>query len=156
MKLPGGQIVVDASLLVAMSDREATATRFVPQLRRAVVTAVNFGETLYKLEQISGLAAVTVEATFIGLGVDVVPVSLPVARRFSELKAVDQSSRTAQRAAGLSKGRIKSLSLADIVCLGFAWESGLPVLTGDQHWTTLGPHGLPVRVFDFRDRALTP
>ncbi len=49
---------------------------------------------------------------------------------------------------------MKSLSPGDMCCLSHALERDLPVLTGDQHWLTLGAHGLTLRIFDFRDPAL--
>ncbi|MGC8511948.1 MAG: hypothetical protein ACP5P1_02770 [Acidimicrobiales bacterium] len=49
---------------------------------------------------------------------------------------------------------MKSLSLGDMCCLAHALEHDLPVLTGDQHWLTLGAHGLTLRIFDLRDPAL--
>ncbi|MDR0592163.1 MAG: hypothetical protein LBG60_02665 [Bifidobacteriaceae bacterium] len=84
------------------------------------------------------------------LGVLVESVGLAAARRYPRLKEIDADSR----AAGRAGDRAKSLSLADMTCLAHAWETGLPVLTGDRHWAALRPHGLPVDVFDFRDLSV--
>ena len=48
--LPAGKILVDASLLIGIIDSDSDACLFVPILPRCVVTSVNFGEILYKLE----------------------------------------------------------------------------------------------------------
>lgn len=151
--VPGGEVLVDASLLVAILDNEPAALPFVAVLSRAIATSVNFGETLYKVEQLSGVGPRLIETALLGLGLRVEPVGIAVARHFNDLKSIDTASRKAQRAARVSAGKIKSLSLADIVCLAFAIEERLPVLTGDKHWCTLRPHGLAVEVFDYRDRA---
>ena len=151
--IPGREVLVDASLLVAILDNEPAALPFVAVLSRSIATSVNFGETLHKVEQLSGVGPRLVETALIGLGLRVAPVDIGVARHFNNLKTIDTASRKAQRAARVPTGRIKSLSLADIVCLAFAIEARLPVLTGDKHWCTLRPYGLEVEVFDYRDRA---
>lgn len=78
---------------------------------------------------------------------------MAVVRHFAALKRVDAASRRAQQAAGAPQ--VKSLSLADMTCLAYALEAGLPVLTGDKHWTTLSSYGLTLAVYDFRDGSPT-
>lgn len=154
--LPAGLVVADASFLIAVAERDPDAARFVPALGRCEVTSVNFGEVCYKLHQKTGMDASRTTHVFTQvLKVAVKPVELDHARCFPTLKAIDAASRTAQSKAGVTQ--IKSLSLADITCLAFAMVVGdVPVLTGDKHWTTLGPHGLAVTAYDFRDPNLTP
>lgn len=153
--LPAGLIVADASFLIAVAERDPDAARFVAVLDRCEVTAVNFGEVCYKLHQKSGMSAERTTHVFTQvLKVAVKPVELNHARCFPDLKTIDAASRAAQQATGVTV--IKSLSLADITCLAFAMCAGnAPVLTGDKHWTTLGPHGLRVAAYDFRDPNLT-
>ncbi|MGI8537366.1 MAG: PIN domain-containing protein [Mycobacteriales bacterium] len=151
--LPAGSVLADASFLIAVADQEADAARFVPILQRCLITSVNFGEVLYKLAQKARMPAARTEQVFVhALGVVVEGVQLSDVRTFPELKTVDAASRAAQLSAGVAA--VKSLSLADLTCLGVAAARGLPVLTGDKHWTTLGAHGLPVQIFDFRDRSV--
>lgn len=155
VQLPAGPVLADASFLVAIAESDPDAARFVSVLRRSSVTTVNFGEVLYKLAQKAGMAVQTTEQVFAGaLGVMIEPVELAVVRHFSALKQIDAASRSAQTASGAAP--VKSLSLADMTCLGYAIERGLPVLTGDKHWLTLAEHGLRVSVYDFRNLSLSP
>jgi PIN domain nuclease of toxin-antitoxin system len=151
--LPDGPVVVDASFLVGIATQQRGAARFASLLSRSIVTSINFGETLYKLKQLSGTTAASTEAIFSNLGVSIEPVDLSVVRHFPHLKEVDDRHRKSQESSP-DKGS-KSLSLADIVCLGFSRARGLPVLTGDKHWLQLDSQLLGVSVFDFRDPALT-
>jgi ribonuclease VapC len=153
-QLPAGRVVVDASYLLALADQDADAARFMEIRSRAVITAVNFGEVLYKLAQ-AGRPAAETEQIFLGLGITLDEVALTDVRHFPDLKGIDAASRSAQHAASTSAGSVKSLSLADMTCLGYALHRSLPVLTGDRHWLSLAAHGLTVAVYDFRDPALT-
>jgi PIN domain nuclease of toxin-antitoxin system len=154
--LPDGNLVVDASLLVGIVDKNRAAQAFVSVLSRSRITSVNFGEVLYKLKEMSGADPARVEQALTAAGVSVEPFELPDARHFPELKRIDLLSRDSQRAAGVVPEKITSLSLADMACLAYALEHGLPVLTGDSHWCTLGRYGLAVPVFDFRDKTTLP
>lgn len=153
--LPSTSLVVDASFLIALADQEPEASRFVPVLARSIVTSINMGEVLYKLDQRASTLPAKVEHLFTNvLGVQVDSVDLAVTRHFPELTRIDARSRSAQTAAGIAAPR--SLSLADLTCLAYAMEAGLAILTGDRHWSNLAPHGLAVAIFDFRDLAVTP
>lgn len=154
--LPAGRIVVDASLLVGIVEGYPEALPFIPVLSRSITTSVNFGETLYKLEQLSGLNPQDVERALFGLGLEVEPFGLAAARYFNKLKSIDAASRKAQLAAKVAPSKVKSLSLADMVCLSHGLDTKLPILTGDKHWCTLHKHGLTVPVFDYRNPATTP
>lgn len=153
-KLPAGDIVVDASLLIGIATRDADALRFMSVLSRSVATSVNFGEVIYKLNQKANKSPGETEQAFRNaLGVRVDAVDLAVVRHFADLKKIDAASRRAQQSDGVNP--VKSLSLADMTCLAYGFESGLPVLTGDAHWSTLRVHGLNVDLYDFRDGRLT-
>ena len=151
--VPGGLVVVDASFLIDLFRSQPEAQGFLSVLGRAVVTTVNLGEALYKLGQSSTTKPANIEGALTGSGLTIVDVGVLVARRFLELKDIDKKSTTAQERAG--RGPAKTLSLGDLVCLGYALEHHLPVLTADRHWTTLAKHGLAVPVFDYRDPVTT-
>ncbi len=153
-QLPSGPIVIDASFLVGLADQERDASRFLEIRSRATITAINFGEVLYKLAQ-RGRAPAETEQIFVTLGIRIDEVSLADVRHFPDLKKFDAASRAAQQAAKVPLDKIKSLSIADMTCLGYALERHLPVLTGDQHWLTIPPLGLNLEVHDFRDASLT-
>ena len=147
--VPEGAVVVDASFLIDVIRSQSDAQKFVAVLGRSVVTSVNFGEALYKLGQSSTTKPAAIERALAGTGLTIADVDVRVARRFLGLKDIDRKSAVAQERAGL--GPAKTLSLGDLVCLGYALEHDLPVLTADRHWTTLVKQGLTVPVFDYRD-----
>lgn len=153
--LPTGKILVDASLLIGIIDSDSDACLFIPILSRCVVTSINFGETLYKLEQLLGADPQKVERALVGYGLQIDSFDLPAARYFSELKKIDALSRSAQLNAGVISSKVKSLSLADMVCLSHGLDTQLPILTGDKHWCTLLQHGFAGAVFDFRTSSTT-
>jgi PIN domain nuclease of toxin-antitoxin system len=153
--LPAGKILVDASLLIGIIDSDPEACLFIPILSRCVATSVNFGETLYKLEQLLDTDPQKVESAFVGLGLQVDSFELSSARYFCDLKKIDEVSRNAQLGVGIAKNLIKSLSLADLACLSYGLDVKLPILTGDRHWCTLSKYGFQGAVFDFRSPATT-
>ena len=153
--LPAGKILVDASLLIGIIDSDPDACLFIPILSRCVATSVNFGETLYKLEQLLDVDPQKVESAFFGFGLQIDSFALSAARYFNELKKIDDLSRKAQLSAGVAKNAIKSLSLADLACLSYGLDAKLPILTGDKHWCTLSQYGFQGTVFDFRSSATT-
>ena len=153
--LPAGKILVDASLLIGIIDSDPDACLFIPILFRCVVTSVNFGETLYKLEQLLDVDPQKVESAFVGFGLQIDSFGLSAARYFNELKKIDELSRDAQVVAGVAKNMIKSLSLADLTCLSYGLDTKLPILTGDKHWCTLNQYGFEGTVFDYRSPTTT-
>ena len=153
--LPPGKILVDASLLIGIIDSDSDACLFIPILSRCVVTSINFGETLCKLEQLLDADPRKIESAFTGFGLQIDSFALSAARYFSGLKKIDERSRVAQLRAGVAKNAIRSLSLADLACLSFGVDANLPILTGDKHWCTLQEHGFTGEVFDFRSPSTT-
>jgi PIN domain nuclease of toxin-antitoxin system len=129
--LPSGKILVDASLLIGIIDSDPDACLFIPILSRCVATSINFGETLYKLEQLLDVDPQKVESAFVGFGLQIDSFGLSAARYFNKLKKIDESS------------------------LSYSLDAKLPILTGDKHWCTLGPYGFEGTVFDFRSPATT-
>jgi PIN domain nuclease of toxin-antitoxin system len=147
-ELPDGPLLLDASFVLAVLDADPDATRFASVLSRSVITAVNFGEVLYKVESVAGLPPDEVASELLATGLGVDPVDTADALRFAELKRVDGATRDIPR--GPRGGKRRSLSLADLCCLAHAIEHGLPVLTGDRHWLTVAETGLPLHIIDFR------
>ena len=152
--LPKGKILVDASLLIGIIDSDPRACRFMSILPRCIVTSINFGETLYKLDQFLGADPQKVERAFVGFGLQIDSFDLSAVRNFSALKRIDGLSRIAQLKSGVSTSRIKSLSLADLATLSYGLESNLPILTGDKHFLTLIGHGYSRKIFDYRDPSV--
>lgn len=152
--LPKGKILVDASLLIGIIDSDPLACQFMSILPRCIVTSINFGETLYKLDQLLGADPQKVERAFVGFGLQIDSFDLSAARNFGALKRIDGLSRIAQLESGVSTSRVKSLSLADLACLSYGLESNLPILTGDKHWPTLVRHGYSGKIFDYRDPSV--
>jgi len=141
---PRAPLVLDASFVLAVLQRDPRATALTHCLLGSVLLSVNLGEVFYKIYEKSGLAPTQVEPVLRAYGVDLVDLPAAAARHFPALRAIDRAARTSAKAAGHKTG---NLSLADVSVLGYARETGLPVLTGDRHWTTLGAHGLDVVVF---------
>lgn len=144
-------LIVDASFVVAVLDREPLATRFTSALARASIVDVNLGEVFYKVAEKMGIAPADVGAVLHANGMKVIATGTAGAARFPTLKKLDVELRERLRQPGWPPSDIKSLSLADITCLATALERELVVLTGDKHWKLLG---LPLRIEDFRDPDL--
>jgi len=153
-RLPAGPLLADASFLLSVAAADPAAMRFVSVLARTTVTSVNFGEVLYTLARRAGADPELTEDTFRSLGVRIEAVEVDHVRQFALLKRVDLRSRAAQVTAG--PVQVRSLSLGDMCCLGFALSNDLPVLTGDRHWATLRQHGLTAPIYDYRDGHLGP
>ena len=114
-----GQRVVDASVLLAVIQRETGVDEAA--LEGAVVSAVNWSETVQKLHQ----AHHWVE----GMG-DML--------RARGVLVVDFTEARAEAAAGLwARTRAAGLSLGDRACLALALELGVPAVTADRAWAGL-------------------
>ena len=112
-------MVVDASLLLGQAEQDSNAARFLPIAQtRAAITAINFGEVLYKLAQVSRPDAQT-EQLFVGLGqyppaVEAAPVILDLDVDVPALAAgaVDGDKKTvwlkSKTRAGFCPARVES------------------------------------------------
>ena len=98
---------MDASLLVGIVDRNSDAQSFTGVLGRSLITSVNFGEVLYKLEELAGADPIRVERALTAFGVRAEAFELAEARHFPDLKRIDLRSRDAQRDQGLKPGQVK-------------------------------------------------
>lgn len=114
-----GQRVLDASVLLAVLQREAGVDEVV--LGGAVVSAVNWSETVQKLHQANHWVE--------GMG-DLL--------RGRGVLVVDFTEARAEAAAALWPAtRSAGLSLGDRACLALARELGVPAITADRAWARL-------------------
>jgi PIN domain nuclease of toxin-antitoxin system len=126
-----GGAVLDASALLAWLVQERGADVVGEVLPRAVISAVNLSEVLYRGRSL-GRNVATLPARLGHLGLRVEPFTTEDA-----LVATDIFARDRRRV----------LSLADRCCLATAIRLGLPAVTDDRVWSTLD---LGVRIVAFR------
>ncbi len=150
--LPHGAVVLDASFIIALLDGEPAAQRHSAVLARSVISSVTLGEVFYELHASTGVEPAVIQTGLLALGAALVDLPVAAAAHLPVLRTIDAARRTEQKTNG---ERGAALSLADLAVLGHATHADLPVLTGDRHWTTLGPHGLTVDVHLFRDGPAT-
>ena len=129
---PGrGEVVLDASALLAWLVQERGADVVGELLPRSAISAVNLSEVLYRGWSL-GRNVAALPARLGHLGVRVEPFTAEDALIATEIIARD---------------RRRVLSLADRCCLATATRLGLPAVTDDRAWSTLD---LGVRVMTFR------
>jgi ribonuclease VapC len=122
--------VVDTSALIAVVKAERGWQAARDALVQSLVSAVIMAETLSKLANLGFEIDVT-ERLFREAGVEVASVT-------------DADVRVVASLHGLAK---QSVSMADRFCLALGMTSGLPIVTADRAWASLG---LPVEVRLFR------
>lgn len=116
-----GEVVLDASALLALLLAEKGAGVVVNRLPGAILSAVNYSETLTK--------AVDRGKPFDAAVADVTRLRLSIVPFDAEQAAVTTSLRPATRHFGLS--------FADRACLAIGLTRGCPVLTADRVWAEL-------------------
>jgi ribonuclease VapC len=126
-----GGAVLDASALLAWLTGERGAEVVGEYLPRAVISAVNLSEVLYRGWSL-GRNVASLPARLGHLGVRAEPFTAEDALIATDIVARD---------------RRRVLSLADRCCLATAVRLGLPAVTDDRAWSTLD---LGVRVMSFR------
>lgn len=111
-------IVVDASAILALLNREAGFATVAARIERAAISAVNWAEVVARLAA-KGVPAEAISEVSGQLGVTVVPFDATLAQ-----------------VAGLMRAstRNQGLSLGDRACLALALRLNLPALTADQAW----------------------
>jgi ribonuclease VapC len=124
-------VVLDASALLAWLVQERGAEVVGEHLPRAVISAVNLSEVLYRGQSL-GRNVATLPARLGHLGLEVEPFTGADALLATGIFARDHR---------------RVLSLADRCCLATALRLGLPALTDDRAWSTLD---LEVEVLTFR------
>lgn len=115
------EVVLDASALLALLNREPGAEVVASVLPRASVSTLNLSEVVAKLAE-AEMPQADIRDALQGLPIDVVPFDLEQAYE-----------------AGLLRPRTKGsgLSLGDRGCLGLARRLGMPALTADRSWEQL-------------------
>ena len=125
------EAVLDASALLAWLVQERGADVVAEYLPRAVISAVNLSEVLYRGQRL-GRNVANLPARLGHLGLRVEPFTADDALLATAIYAHD---------------RRHLLSLADRCCLATAIRLELPAVTGDRAWSTLD---LGVEVLAFR------
>lgn len=115
-------VVLDTSALLAFVHGEPGGQMVARLIGDAAMSAVNFAEAVTKL---------------VNRG-----ASLDQAKHvlsFAEVDIIDFDRRQAEATGALvSRTRSQSLSLGDRACLTLAMELGLPAVTADPSWKSLG------------------
>jgi len=115
------EIVLDASALLAILNREPGSERWTEAVASAKISAVNVSEVIAKLTDL-GMGEDDVRRVIEPIDLDVIP--------FDDAEAWEAGLlRPSTRAAGLSLG--------DRACLALGQRTKLPVLTADQAWKSL-------------------
>jgi ribonuclease VapC len=116
--LPLSEVILDASALLALVKKELGGEKVRPLLREALISAVNFCETVQRLRR-GDMPIEEITAALVPL------VSRPVP--FDETQAyIAASIHEKTRPAGLSFG--------DCACLALALSRGSPAVTAEREW----------------------
>lgn len=134
-----GQIVLDASALLALLNDEPGAGEVQAVIGNAVVSTVNVAEVAGKLAD-HGLSDANIRIA-LGIGFDTLPFGVDEVSVMPKL-------RRATKPYGLSLG--------DRCCLATALVHKCPVLTADRAWAGVKVRGLKITVLDDRAQINTP
>ena len=115
-------LLLDTSALLALVFREPGMDAVLAALDGAAISAVNQAEVV-EVAARRGTDPARAATWAEELSIPVLPFTAPMAARAGAV---------------LAAGRAKGLSLGDAACLGTAGALGLPVLTADRGWATLG------------------
>jgi len=110
--------VIDASALLALVQGETGGQNVLPHLPHAVMSAVNYCETVQRLRR---------------GGMPIESVTMAVTRLVPEPMAFDKEAAYVT-AAMHEKTRGQGISLADCACLALALMLGVPALTAERKW----------------------
>lgn len=125
-----GRMLLDASALLAVLFDEAGSGAVRQALNRgAVLSSVNAGEIVARLQQ-DGWTAAETSGILGEMGLDIVPFDW-------ETALLSGLYRSPTRPFGLGLG--------DRACLATGRRLGLPVLTADRAWTRLNLQGVTIR-----------
>src|SRR5438093_964542 len=127
------EYVLDASAVIALVNKERGAEKVRPLMPHAVISAVNYCETIQCLRR-SGIPLEEVKAALTPL----VPRPIP----FDESLAYVAASMHEQT-------RDHGLSFGDCACLALARSLDLPAVTAEQEWEKID---VGVRVIKIRER----
>jgi len=123
------EVVLDASALLALLNREPGAEVVEGTIPGAAIGAVNLSEVVAKLAE-GGMPEEAIRLALSGIELEVTPFDGPLACDAGLL-------RTETRRLGLSFG--------DRACIALGRQLGLPVMTTDRRWSELSV-GVKVRV----------
>ena len=123
------KVVLDASAILALLQRENGADIVEQHLAGAIVSAVNMAEVAAKLTD-KGMSDIDVRSVLASLGLEAVDFDIEMAHATANLRA---------------STREKGLSLGDRACLTLAILRNLPTLTADKVWSELDV-GVDVRL----------
>ncbi len=116
-----GDIVVDASAIIAFLVSEPFTLFNAAHLGHAVISAVNLSEVLTRLPEI-GVPQEAAAAAVLRLNLRVTPFDEPQARAAARLRRLTRHA---------------GLSLGDRACLALAERLGCPAVTADRAWAQL-------------------
>lgn len=123
--------VFDASVVLAVLQRETGAQEAEPYLRRAAISAVNLSEVAGKLVD-AGMSTAEVRRLLGSLGLVVINFDEDAAHDAAQLRQV---------------GGAQSLSLGDRACLALARSLRLTAYTMDRFWErTANEAGIEIRI----------
>lgn len=123
------EVVLDASALLALLNREPGAEEVEKTIPGAAIGAVNLSEVVAKLAE-RGMPEEAIRLALSGIELDVTPFDGPLAYRAGLF-------RVSTRSLGLSFG--------DRACLALGRQLEVPVMTTDRRWKELSV-GVEVRV----------
>ena len=115
---PLSEVVLAASALLALDQKEKGAEKITPLIPRSVMSAVNYCESVQRLRR---------------GGMPLESVTMVLASFVPEPVAFDKA--TAYVAASLhEKTRGQGISFADCACLALALMRGVPAVTAEKKW----------------------
>ena len=111
-------IVLDASAVLAVANKERGANVVLQERSQAILSAVNHAEIVSKLIQ-KNVAFEDVQVFVAEVFPRVIPFDLEQANAAGQLHAATRKNE---------------LSYADCACIALAAVRGIPLLTGDKKW----------------------
>lgn len=123
------EVVLDASALLALLNREPGYEEIARVITRAAISAVNLSEVAAKLAE-SGMPGEAIQAALEGLALETHDFGREVAFQAGLLRPLTRS---------------RGLSLGDRACLALGLQLDLPVITTDRAWEGLNL-GVEVRL----------
>jgi len=117
------EVVLDASAILAVLNREHGADVVVAEIDGAAMSAVNYAEVASKLAD-NGKDVRVAKDAIRSLGVRIVDFDQDLAERVGELRPTT---------------RRRGLSLGDRACLALAERNRVPALTADRKWDDVIP-----------------
>lgn len=115
------EVVLDASALLALLNREPGHEEVARVIPDAAISAVNISEVVSKLAG-SGMPGVKIEEALEGLALEICDFGRELAFQAGMLRLATRS---------------RGLSLGDRACLALGERLNLPVLTTDRAWDDL-------------------